>query len=61
MVFFDGCHNSTTKTPDNFFFPINSIVRNKWFESAQPRDKPRNSNMFYCQDHFNVNIVFSCS
>ena len=61
--FVDECHNSTTKIPDKIFFPgsVNTIVRNKWFESAQRRDMPGNSNMFCCQDHFDVSIVSSCS
>ena len=49
-------------TDTNFFpVPVNPIVRNKWFEIAQRRDMPENSNMFCCQDHFDVSIVSSCS
>ena len=61
--FVNECHNSTTKTPDTIFFPVPAkpIERNKWFESAQRRDMPGNSNMFCCQDHFDVSIVSSCS
>ena len=56
----DGCSNSTRKTPDKIFspVPVNPIVWNEWFESAQRRDKPGTSNMFCCQDHFDVHSRF---
>ena len=52
------CTNTSIKTPEKLFVsvPRNNKMRKKWLQlaSRNPKDITENTNVFFCEDHFDV-------
>lgn len=55
------CTNTSIKTPEKLFVPVpmDPKKRKKWLSLARrdPNSISANSNVYMCEDHFNVSII----
>lgn len=53
------CTNTTRKTPQKMFVtvPQNIKRRKKWFQAVRRPNPKTTSNLFCCEDHFDVSIL----